>query len=250
MKAMIFAAGLGTRLRPLTDTVPKALIEVGGITMLERVIRKIAAAGISEIAVNIHHHAAKVRHFIETHHIEGVSISVCDESEMLLDTGGGVAAAAPLLGYDDDILLHNADILTDFDLGEMMTSHTSSGADATLLADTRNTSRYLLFDHSGKMTGWQNTSTGEVRSPFGDIPTDSYRHLAFGGIHIISPNTLRTIASYSQANPVFSITPFYTNMCGTLDIRAFTPSAPYSWFDIGRPETLAKARDMFADSKK
>lgn len=244
MKAMIFAAGLGTRLRPVTDTIPKALIEVGGRPMLARVIDRIAGAGINEIVVNVHHHAEKVKEWLAANTPEGVTIDVSDESELLLDTGGGVAKAIPLLGTDDDVLLHNADIFTDFDLREMIAAHTEAGADATLLADKRKTSRYLLFGPDGRMTGWTNISTGEIRSPFGTGITSSSRPLAFGGVHIISPRILCSLAAYAERGQKFSITPFYISGCAEFDIRAFTPAAPYRWIDIGKPETLAKAIEI------
>lgn len=244
MKAMIFAAGLGTRLRPLTDTVPKALIEVGGVTMLQRVINSVIASGITEIVVNVHHHADKVKEYIDSIDCPGVSIKISDESELLLDTGGGVAKAAGLLGYEEDILLHNADIYTDIDLRQMMAQHTGSGAEATLLAGNRNTSRYLLFSPGGRMTGWRNVTTQETRSTYDADTLSSSVQLAFGGIHIISPDILRLLVEASHDTPCFSITQFYISHCARLDIRAFIPAGQYNWIDIGRPQSLEQARKI------
>ena len=144
MKAMIFAAGLGTRLAPLTDTCPKALIPVGDSPMLSRVIVRLRDAGVSEIIVNVHHHAGMIKDYLAAHDF-GLPVQVSDESDRLLDTGGGVLKAAPLLRGDGPVVLYNADIFSDFPLEEMMERHNSSGADITLLADSRDTSRYLLF---------------------------------------------------------------------------------------------------------
>lgn len=242
MKAMIFAAGLGTRLAPLTDTCPKALIEVGGRPMLRRAIERLRDAGVSEITVNVHHHAGMIKDYIAANDF-GVAIRVSDESSCLLDTGGGVVKAASMLRGDGPVVLYNADIFTDFPLREMMECHCTSGADVTLLADSRETSRYLLFDASGRMTGWRNVSTGETRSPFPAEVTDRSRQLAFGGVHIINPCVIDRMSEYMPKGK-FSITPFYIEACCELDIRTYTPSGSYTWIDIGRPASLARAREM------
>ena len=242
MKAMIFAAGLGTRLAPLTDSCPKALIEVGGKPMLLRAIERLRDAGVSEIIVNIHHHAAMIRDYIDGNDF-GVAVTVSDESDMLLDTGGGVVKAAPLLRGDGPVILYNGDIFTDFSLVEMVKSHCQSGADVTLLTDDRNTSRYLLFDTAGRMTGWRNVATGEERSPYDRSSLASCRQLAFGGIHVIDPSVIDRLVVYRPEGK-FSITPFYIDTCDTLDIRCYTPSESYTWVDIGRPESLARARAL------
>ena len=124
-----------------------------------------------------------------------------------------------------------------------MERHCASGADVTLLADSRETSRYLLFDASGRMTGWRNVSTGETRSPFPAEVTDGSRQMAFGGVHIINPYVIDSMAEYMPEGK-FSITPFYIHACRELDIRAYTPSGSYTWIDIGRPASLARAREM------
>lgn len=248
MKAMIFAAGLGTRLAPLTDSCPKALIEVGDRPMLWRVIERLRDAGVSEITVNVHHHARMIKEYLKAHDF-GVPIGVSDESDELLDTGGGVVKAAPMLRGDGPVILYNADIYTDFPLEEMVRSHMESGADVTLLADVRDTSRYLLFDSHGRMTGWRNVSTGETRSPFPPDVTDGSRMLAFGGIHIINPCVIDRLVAYRPEGK-FSITPFYIDTCNRIDIRAYTPAGPYQWIDIGRPATLARAREIAGGEKR
>lgn len=244
MKAMIFAAGIGSRLRPLTDTTPKALIEVGGKPMISHVIDHIASTGIREIIVNVHHLSAKLKDFLRTHYTGDLKIVISDETDALLDTGGGLVKAANLLGYDNDILLHNADIYTDADLGQMISRHVMTRADATLLTSTRSTSRYLLFDRMDRMTGWTNTLTGEIKSPYPPSEITESRPLAFGGIHIISPATLHRLTQIYPRDLKFSITQFYIDECRSLDIRSFTPIRPYTWIDIGKPESLAKAREI------
>lgn len=246
MKAMIFAAGLGTRLAPLTDKCPKALIEVGGRPMLRRAIERLRDAGIDEIVVNVHHHAEMIKDYLSVNNF-GVKVLVSDESDCLLDTGGGVVKAASLLGDADDVMLYNADIFTDFSIGEMVEAHRHSGADVTLLTDDRKTSRYLLFDKDGLMRGWKNVSTGEIKTPFSAAITGHCALKAFGGIHIIKPHVITMMKEWGES-PKFSITSFYIASCDRLAIKSFRPSAPYVWIDIGRPETLRQAREL-ADSK-
>lgn len=251
MKAMVFAAGLGTRLKPFTDFHPKALAEVGGQPMLGRVIEKIKALGVDHIVVNVHHFADQVVDYLRSCNNFGLQIDISDESSRLLDTGGGLLAAAPLLAGDEDIIVHNADILTDFDLADMVRVHTASRAMATLLADWRQTKRYLLFDRSTmQMRGWTNIETSAVR-PQSLVLTDALEKLAFGGVHIVSPRIFTLLKDYAAAKfagddrPKFSITDFYIDACADADIRAYRPSASYRWHDIGKPESLAAARSEF-----
>lgn len=241
MKGMIFAAGLGTRLRPITDSTPKALIEVGGVTMLERVIERMKAVGINDITVNIHHHAEQIRRFAAHRADFGVTLHLSDESDELLDTGGGLAKAAPYLAGGEDVLVCNADIFTDFPIAEMAAAHAESGADVTLLCQERATSRKLLFSPDGRMTGWINSSTGEVKSPYSQAVVTESQPFAFGGIHILSPSAVNALAARAGK---FSITPFYIEMCKELNIRKFVPKDDFIWVDIGKPETLAKAREI------
>lgn len=145
MKAMIFAAGLGTRLRPLTDHMPKALVPVAGKPMLERVILRLKEAGFNEITVNIHHFGEQIIDFLRTHDNFGTEIHISDERGMLLDTGGGIKKARPFLDGQEPFLVHNADILTDIDLAGLYRHHLESDAESTLLVSERKTSRYLLL---------------------------------------------------------------------------------------------------------
>ncbi|MBR0024126.1 MAG: nucleotidyltransferase family protein [Muribaculaceae bacterium] len=243
MKAMIFAAGLGTRLRPLTNERPKALVEVGGKTMLERVIMKLAEAGFDDITVNIHHFGEKIIEFLEQNKNFGLNIHISDERDMLLDTGGGILKARPFLDGDEPFLVHNADILTDIDLRAMYHNHIESGAMATLLVKERQTSRYFVFDDDYRLQGWLNKSTGETR-PSDFIHRKGLHELAFGGIHVISPSIFEPLEEYSQGQAKFSITPFYVDECHTHLINGYLQDTPYTWLDVGKHETLVQAEQV------
>ena len=244
MKAMIFAAGLGTRLRPLTNDRPKALVEVGGKTMLERVIIKLAKAGFDDITINIHHFGEKIIEFLELNENFGLNIHISDERDMLLDTGGGILKAQPFLDGDEPFLVHNADILTDIDLNAMYQRHVESGAMATVLVKDRITSRYFVFDDDYRLQGWINKSTGETR-PAAFVHREGLNELAFGGIHVISPSIFEPLEEYSQGQAKFSITPFYVDECHTHLIKGYIQDSPYTWLDVGKPETLNDAELMF-----
>jgi NDP-sugar pyrophosphorylase family protein len=243
MKAMIFAAGIGSRLKPFTDSHPKALVSVGGKPMLRRVIEKIKDAGISEITINVHHFANQIIEYLNENNNFDVDISISNESNLLLDTGGGIIAAERYLNGTDYVLLHNADILTDFRIKDMIDTHINSGNDATLLVANRKTSRYLLFDDTQRMCGWINTKTNEIK-PTG-IASDKYDMLAFGGVHIISKSILDELNKYATDNNLtnvpFSIMKFYINACNKLKLGAYFQPEGSKWFDVGRPETLNAA---------
>lgn len=243
MKALIFAAGLGTRLGTITQTMPKALVEVGGEPMLKRVILKLKDSDIRQIVVNVHHYADKIIDYLKSNDNFGLDISVSDERDALLDTGGGLLKAKGLLGTDSQILLHNADILTDFNLKEMIAHHQSSQADVTLLVADRLTSRYLLFDNSMQMKGWTDIRSGEIRSPWNSEEIAGCQNLAFGGVHIVNPSVFPFLAKFSN-DPKFSITPFYTSSCKDLRICGFMPDESYNWIDIGKPDALKAAQNI------
>lgn len=248
MKAMVFAAGLGTRLRPITDNCPKALVEVGGIPMLQRVLEKIRDAGIYEVVVNVHHFPDMIIDFINVHHGFGVNVRISDERDSLLDTGGGIAYAFSELNNDDEpVLVHNADILTDFPLEDMIRAHHELDSDVTLLAQARMTSRYLLFDADGRMRGWTNRLTGKV-CPDG-LDTAFLRNMAFGGVHVLSSKAIDDVVRFASQVTKFSITSYYISRCNDLRINAYLPSEPYNWIDVGRPESLIKANSLFTKSE-
>lgn len=243
MKALIFAAGLGTRLRPLTDNKPKALVPVAGTPMLERVIIRLKEAGFDDITVNIHHFGQQIIDFLQAHNNFGVNIHISDERDELLDTGGGIRKAKPFLDGNEPFLVHNADILSNIDLAAFYRHHLTSNAEATLLVSQRQTSRYLLLDESYRLCGWTNKTTGEVK-PEGFTPDENRHHeYAFGGIHVISPTLFRYMDD-ERWKGKFSIIPFYLSICQQAKIQGY-PLCGFQWFDIGKPETLAKAEAFF-----
>ena len=243
MKAMIFAAGLGTRLRPLTDNMPKALVPVAGKPMLERVIIRLKEAGFDDITVNIHHFGEQIIDFLRANNNFGVNIHISDERGELLDTGGGIQKARPFLEGNESFLVHNADILTDIDLAAFYRHHQESNAEVTLLVSERKTSRYLLFDNSYNLCGWINKSTGEVKPEGFSYREGNHKELAFGGIHVISPSLFRYMEN-GQWTGKFSIIPFYLSVCRQTYIQGY-PLQGFQWFDIGKPETLAEAEKLF-----
>ena len=245
MKALIFAAGLGTRLRPLTNDRPKALVEIGGKTMLERVILKLAHAGFDEITINIHHFGQKIIDFLDDNNNFGLNIHVSDERDLLLDTGGGILKARQFLDGDEPFLVHNADILTNLDLQAMFDSHVESCAMATLLVKDRSTSRYFVFNDDYRLQGWINKNTGETR-PATFVHREGMHELAFGGIHVISPSIFPALELYAQRRPKFSTTPFYVDNCHNFLIKGYVQESPYTWLDVGKPETLEEAQKIIS----
>ena len=245
MKAMIFAAGLGTRLRPLTNDRPKALVEVGGVAMLERVINRLKSHGITEIVINIHHFGEKIIEFVKQNNDFGITIHISDERDLLLDTGGGILKAQQWLDGEEPIIIHNADILTDFDLHKMVKQHIENNADATLLVADRKTARYFFIDETNQLRGWTNISTGETK-PANYIAHENDKLRAFGGVHIVSPSIFNDLKNYST-EPKFSITPFYIDKCTDLKIMGYTPSEDYQWHDIGKIESIAIAENEFLE---
>lgn len=238
MKALVFAAGLGTRLRPLTDHKPKALVELCGVTMLERVITNIKSCGITDVVVNVHHFGDQIIDFLKDKDNFGINITISDERDLLLDTGGGILKARHLLEGDEPFLVHNADILTDLNLAEMIAYHKANGADVTLLAKQRSTQRYLVFGENNQMVGWTNIATGEVK-PADLVVKQENSLLAFGGVHVISPRIFDSLAKFAT-EPKFSIMQYYIAACRDISIAGYNPDG-YNWFDIGKIETLQKA---------
>ena len=241
MKAMILAAGLGTRLRPWTLAHPKALVPVGGIPMLERVILSLRSQGFDHLVVNIHHFGNQILEFLSSKDF-GVRIDVSDEREQLLDTGGGIVKAGKFLCEDDEpFLIHNVDILSDADLGSLMRTHSESEAEATLLTSVRESSRKLLVNADGHLAGWKNLSTLETR-PSGITPDDYDKEVAFSGIHVMSPSIVEKMALINDKSP-FPIMDYYLNNVGKDDIRC--QIMDFRLIDIGKPETLEIANSLF-----
>lgn len=247
MKAMIFAAGLGTRLRPFTLEHPKALVPVGGKPMLRRVIEKLRDSGITRMVINTHHFADQIADYLADNDNFGCDIDISFEPE-LLDTGGGLLKARPLLddGTDEPVLIHNADILTDFPIKEMEHCFLDNEADVTLLVDRRDTSRYFLFGPIGCALSGHVNLKNEAPDARQKLEEYGFTLLAFGGVHIISQKALDALAEYAgtldRPDGPFSIVDFYKQNTD-LYITPYTPTAPYRWHDIGKLSTLAEAEN-------
>lgn len=246
---MIFAAGLGTRLRPLTNDRPKALVEVAGKPMLGRVIERLVGSGFDDIVINVHHFGEKIIDYVAENHDFGVSVHISDERGLLLDTGGGILKARQWLDGDELFLVHNTDIVTDLDLRAMVDFHKSHDADATLLTKERVTKRYLLCDGEERLRGWINKATGEVLPDGLEYVPGELREMAFGGVHVMSPRIFAALEEYArgisaEGEVKFSIIPFYVAMCRRLRIMSYAPSG-YRWLDIGKPETLEEAERIY-----
>ena len=233
MEAMIFAAGLGTRLGPIGTQVPKALLEVGGQTMLERTLRSLVGAGANHVVVNVHHHAEAIERFLATHDF-GVEVDVSREPERPLETGGGLLHARALF-RGGTIVLHNVDVITDAPLRAIVAAHEASGALVTLCVQARETSRYLLFDDDG-LFGREDRRHDlrlECRPPRGAV-----RAFAFAGVHVCAPRLLERITERG----VFPIMDTYLRLAAAGQRIAPWPLAGAQWLEIGNAERLAAAR--------
>ena len=251
MKAMIFAAGFGTRLKPLTDTCPKALVIVGDKPMLQHTIELLILHGFDEIIINIHYLGNQVKEFLQQHNNFGIRIEISDETDEILETGGGLLKAKHFFDDDKPFLVCNADVFTNINLTNFYNYHVENNALATLAVRNRNSSRYLLFDDDNILFGWENIKTHEVKIPR-KIPTEIKEHLAahetyplhefaFSGYHIISPE----IFKHQTQNGVFSMTDWYLDLCRHHKIKAFQHNNDI-WIDIGSPEQLQKANDIYS----
>ena len=236
---MIFAAGLGTRLKPLTDHMPKALVPVAGKPMLEHVIGKLKASGFDEIVINVYHFADQIIDFLKEKDNFGIRIWISDESEELLDTGGGIKKAAPY--FDEPFLVHNADILSNIDLKAMYNYHLTSSNDATLLVSPRKTVRYLLFDEGNRLQGWVNKDTLQTKPEGFVYHPEVQKEYAFGGIHVISPTLFKYMGDGWTGK--FSIMDFYLRTCHEAQLGGYVKE-DLQLIDIGKPDTLAKAEDF------
>ncbi len=245
MKAMILAAGLGTRLRPLTDDRPKALVTVAGRTLLEIALCRLRSFGVREVIVNAHHYAQMIADFLQTHQDFGMRIEISREEE-LLDTGGGLKKAAPFFlsggNLAEPFILHNVDVLSTIDLGRMMQLHVEQDALATLAVQDRQTSRYLLFDPQNQLCGRRTGRDGEAELV---RPAAETQPLAFCGIHILSPRIFEKI----QEEGAFSIISAYLRLAtGGEKIIAFRADGS-SWRDLGRPESIVQAEQEISGGK-
>lgn len=234
-KVMIFAAGLGTRLKPLTDTMPKALVPIGGKPLLERLLDKLDRAGYNDVVINIHHFADMIEAWLADHPREGRKVACSDERQQLLETGGGIKHAMPLLQDAERFLIHNVDIISNCDLQAFRAA--GEGKSALLLVSQRVTQRYLLFDDDMRLVGWTNIKTGEVKSPYEGLDPDKYHKYAFAGIHQMSTSLFRYFDEWPEK---FSIIDFYLNLCAREGIYGYV-QPDLRLMDVGKIDTLDEA---------
>jgi NDP-sugar pyrophosphorylase family protein len=218
--------------------MPKALVPVAGKPMLEHVILKLKSFGVDELVINVHHFAQQIIDFLKEKDNFGIKIWISDETEELLETGGGIKKAAPF--FDEPFLVHNADILSNVDLKAMYDYHLTSGNDATLLVSPRKTVRYLLFNETNRLCGWVNKDTLQTKPEGFVYQPEIQKEYAFGGIHIISPTLFKYMEGWSGK---FSIMDFYLQTCQKAQLGGYIKDDLHL-IDIGKLETLAKAEDF------
>ncbi len=235
MKAMIFAAGLGTRLKTLTSDKPKALIELNGKVLLGLQIEKLISFGFDEIIINVHHFAGKVKEYLKAQKYFDVRIEISEE-EQLLDTGGGLKKASWFFDDGKPFLLHNVDVVSNLNLKKVYDYHSEAGNFATFVVRERETSRYLLFDEGNSLVGWENVSTGEkiIKKK-----TQIAKRLAFNGISFLSAEALKKLPDKN----VFSLIEFFIEAAESKKVQAYIDKESY-WFDIGTPEKLKRAEEF------
>jgi NDP-sugar pyrophosphorylase family protein len=236
MKAMIFAAGLGTRLRPLTDHKPKALVEVGSTPLLEIAISKLIQAGVTDIIVNVHHFAEQIEAYIADNKTKwGINITTSDERSLLLDTGGGLKHAHWFFKDDTQpFICCNADILSSIDIGKLYAAHQASNAIATFAIQQRDTSRYMLFDQQNQLRGWMNTKSKEIK--ISKQGAENLKMYSFSCFQVLSPQVFKHMPKES----VFSMIDLYLKLSKRHSVQGyFHPND--QWMDVGKPEAVIEA---------
>ena len=239
MKALLFAAGLGTRLNEYTHDKPKALVNLAGKPLLQHAIEYLKYYGISDITINVFHFAEQVISFIEEKDSFGINIHISDERDQLLDTGGGLKKAGAFLKGDEPILIYNVDVISNLNLNVLLNYHQQQKALATLVVRQRDTNRYLMFDKNLQLSGWKNFSTGEAHVSRIESFANS-QPLAFSGIHLIQPELLEMITEEGK----FPIIDLYLRLAENQTIKAFVDQSDL-WMDLGKPEQLQAAESFF-----
>lgn len=240
MKALIFAAGLGTRLKPLTDNLPKALVPIAGKPLLEHTIITLKSAGVTEIIVNVHHFADQIIEFLKKKENFGIRIEISDEREHLLDTGGGIKKTAWFFDDDKPFLVHNVDILSNVDLRALYHFHCQqTDCLSTLVVNSRETYRYLLFDNRQQLHGWLNEHTGETK-PTENLNPINFNKLAYAGIQVISPKIFEIMEKYEEKFPIMD---FYLQNCNTKIIKGYIPEN-LKMIDVGKLNALKTAEEF------
>lgn len=231
---MIFAAGLGTRLKPLTLHKPKALVEINGVTLLELAIRKLVSHGFNDIVINVHAFGDQIIEFVSKYAFDA-HISISDERDLLLDTGGGLAKALPFFSDGAPFLVYNVDIITTADLSAIYQQHLIHRPLASLVVRKRNSTRQLLFDQEMNLSGWRNTSSGD--EIWANNLQNDCKEFAFSGIHVVEPRIIKYI---STEDTPFPIVPFYLNVANQEPIKGIV-DVDSAWFDVGKVEQLSAA---------
>ena len=254
---MIFAAGLGTRLKPLTNTMPKALVPLAGKTLLQWQIEKLKAAGITDIVVNVHHFPDQIIDYLRENNYFGCHIQVSDERNMLLETGGGLRKAQkllsssptslPLQGESEGapILICNVDILSNIDIPTLLRAYNPDEM-GVVVVSPRETQRYLLFDETNRLCGWTNIATGEVRGPISDNrhPIPNTRKLAFSGMQVLNPRIFEVMDKVvAEKGEKFSLIDLYLSIAEKEILRAFIPEN-YRMMDVGKIAQLSEAESF------
>lgn len=240
LNAMIFAAGIGSRLKPYTDSRPKALIKIGDYPMLEMALRKLERLQVRRVVVNVHHHAQQVKGFLGAFKSSQMEICISDESDQLLDTGGGLVKAAPLFEKGSDILIYNVDVLTNAPLRQLIEYHQSNGQLATMMIQARTASRYLLFDQDLRLCGWRHPKTME--EIWVNAPDSNALPFGFNGIQVIRPELLTLLKNKISAFPII---PEYLHLSKSQLIKGWIQADGSEWFDIGTPDKLNNASKLF-----
>lgn len=240
--AMILAAGLGTRLQALTQNKPKALVELNGKPLMQHCIENLIANGFHHIVINVHHFGEQIIDFIDSHHFDA-EIEVSDERDLLMDTGGGIVKATPFFKDSKAVLVHNVDIISNVNLGEMSQQFLASGDDAWLLTQDRETNRKLLFDTENQLVGWMNKAEQRFKwvNESLDISTGSMSELAFSGLHFFRSDLF---AEFEVKRS--SVIDLYLNLAKNNRIIS-KPIQPDYWFDLGKPEQLIAAENYLND---
>lgn len=236
-KALLFAAGLGTRLKPFTNHHPKALAMVNNKTLLQRNIQYLQQFGITNVIVNVHHFANQIIQAIKQNNGWGSNITISDETDEVLETGGGLKKASWFFEDVKDFVVMNVDILTNFPLNEIMNEHQKNNALATLAVTNRTTSRYLLFDENNRLCGWRNKNTGEEKIA---IASNKLFEKAFSGIHVIKKELLQKIKQQGK----FSMIDVYLSLAAENNIQCYNHSS-YLLIDVGKPESIIAAEKIF-----
>ena len=238
MRAMILAAGLGTRLKPLTDSTPKALIKIKEHTLLELQIKKLKAEGFDKLIINVHHFANKIKDYLEENNFLDCSIEISDESKKLLDTGGGLKKAAHFFSDDTPFIIYNVDILSNISLKKLMEFHLASKSIATLAVQKRESSRKFLFDNNNILCGWINEKSGE-KIITKDEQSEFFPY-SFSGIQVVDPK----IFKYFPDKDVFSLVEFYLTAAKREKIIGYVHNKD-EWIDFGKMENIKKAESLF-----